>query len=471
MIETALALLRFLLGLGGVFLLGYAAFALLVPSPREFRALESFSLSFGIGVILLTLWMLLLSWWGLSFSLVLTLVPPLALAGLALSVKRTARKRAPVSEPAPQPLPPTPFQVWDWVFIGLLAALFLFVSFRAVIYPMWAWDTIATWGCKAKLFYQSRGMDLTCIDAHNYYPNLVPLLLSYLYFCLGQVNDHLAQGLFPLWGALLLALLYSLLRRMGLNRTQALGVTAFFALNGTVFISHLFIAYADLPLAYFCLAAVGLLYLWLTNRAPRGGLALAASAFAGLAWCKYEGPPLAGTILLAAGLTLVWLRPPDWKTRLLKLGIPILGLAAGFLPWRLFAALRHLEMGADHVRNIYPHQFLESAFYLLRALIDPFFFGFLWPGLALALIFAGRGLWRSGRLFLALFVGGNLLAILVAYGVAPTSAAEFDMYVRATIDRLLLHITPVAALLVGEGVKEFRAGQQIGHQESHVKTS
>jgi hypothetical protein len=459
MIETALTLLRFLLGLGGVFLLGYACFALLVPNPREFRVLESLCLSFGIGAVGLTLWMLFLSWWGLAFSLILSLAPPLAAAFLALAVKKLVRKRSGRPEsylPAAPPPPPVPFRVWDWVFIGLLAALFLFAYFRAVIYPIWAWDAIATWGCKAKLFYQSRAMDLTCIEAHNYYPNLVPLLLSYLYFCLGEVNDHLAQGLFPLWGALLLGMLYSFLRRMGLNRTQALGITAFFALNGTVFISHLFIAYADLPLAYFALAAVGLVYLWLLDAAPLGALALAAPFFAGLAWCKYEGPPLAGTILLAAFLSLVWLRPPDWKTRFLKLGIPVLGLAAGFLPWRLFAAFSHLEMGADHVRNLYPHQFLESIPYLLRALIDPFFFGLLWPAAALALLFSGRGLWRSPRLFPALFVGGNLLAVLVAYAVAPTSAAEFDMYVRATIDRLLLHITPVVALLVGEGMKEVR---------------
>ena len=56
----------------------------------------------------------------------------------------------------------------------------------------------------------SRGLDLTCIDAHNYYPNLLPLLLSYLYFALGQVNDSLVKVIFPLWGALLLGLLYSL---------------------------------------------------------------------------------------------------------------------------------------------------------------------------------------------------------------------------------------------------------------------
>ena len=461
MIDAALILLRLLLGLGSIFLVGYGVFALLVPNLREFSGLEQLSLSFGLGATLLTLWMLLLTWLGHPFGLFLILVPLLALAGAALLVKRIFRRRdltLKTSVLSPAPSPPTPYTLWDWVFLGLLAAFFLFATLRAVLYPMWAWDAIATWGCKAKIFYQSRGLNLTCIDAHNYYPNLVPLLLSYLYFCLGRVNDHLAQGLFPLWGAMLLALLYSFLKRMGLRRTPALGVTTFFALNGTVFLVHLYIAYADLPLAYFCLAGAGLLYLWLKDAAPKGGLLLTAAFFAGLAWCKYEGPPLAGTIILAAALTLIWLKPPDLKGRLLKLSLPILGLAVGYLPWRLFATLRHLEMGADHVQGFYPQQFLEAAYYLLHALVNPLLFGVFWPALVLALIFSGRSLWRSPRLFLVLFLGGNLLAILIAYGVAPTSPEEFAGYVRNTLDRLLLHITPVAVLLIGEEVKEVGRG-------------
>ena len=133
--------------------------------------------------------------------------------------------------------------------------MFLYALLRAVLYPMWAWDAIATWGCKARVFYASQGLDLTCIDAHNYYPNLLPLLLSYLYFCLGQVNDSPGPRSFSRsggpccwpcstpWPA-----------RLGLSRRRALGLTAFLALNGTVFIVHLYIAYADLPLAFFTLA-------------------------------------------------------------------------------------------------------------------------------------------------------------------------------------------------------------------------
>ncbi len=453
MIETVLALLRLFLGLGAVVLMGYALVAVLAPDPGDYSLAERAALGFGAGTLTLTLWMLALTWGGLPFGLALILGPLLVLTAALLLTPRGRAALAADRRALGSGLHLS-LSGWDWLLAGLLAAVFLFAGLRAALYPMWSWDAIAIWGCKAKVFYATRGLDLTCIDAHNYYPNLVPLLLSYLYFCLGQVNDYLAKLVFPLWGALLLTLLYWFAVRLGLTRRQALGLTTFFAWNGTVFIVHLYIAYADLALAYFTLGAAGLIYLWLMGSAPRGSLTLAACFLAGMAWCKYEGPPLAATIILAAALTLVWLRPPKWLRRLGELTVPLAGLAAGYLPWRLFALRQNLEMGADHMQSFYPHQLLEAVSYLLQALGQPYYFGFLWPALLLALVFSGKRLWGSPRLFLALFIGGNLLAVLLAYAVAPTSAAEFPSYVRATLDRLLLHITPVAALLLGLGIKD-----------------
>jgi hypothetical protein len=455
MIETAATLLRLLLGLGAVFFLGYAALALLVPRLRDFAPGEQAAFSFGVGALLITLWMLALTWAGVPFSLGRIIGPPLALAGvLLLSPRGRAALREEIHSLRERPR--IDLHGWDWLFLGLLAAVFLYALPRAALYPMWAWDAVATWGCKAQIFYTTRGLDLTCVNAHNYYPNLLPLLLSYLYFALGQVNDYLTKVIFPLWGALLLTLLYSLTVRMGLSRRRALALAAFLALNGTVFIVHLYIAYADLPLAFFTLGGAGLLYLWLADAAPRGSLSLAACCLAGMAWCKYEGPPLAATLLLAAALTLVWLRPDRWPRRLALLALPLAGLVAGYLPWRLFALQQHLQIGADHIQNFYPHQLLDAIRYLLAGLFNPFYFGFIWPALALALLLAGRRLWRSPRLFLTLFLGGNLAAIILAYAVAPTSAAEFPFYVRATLDRLLLHLTPVAALLLALSLKDLR---------------
>ena len=453
MIETAVTLLRLLLGLGAVFCLGYALLTLLVPRPRDFSGLERAAFCFGVGVLALTLWMLALTWQEVPFGLAWIMGPPLGLAAALLLAPR-GRRAVREDVEAFQVRPRTAFNGWDWCFLGLLALVFLYALPRAALYPMWAWDAVATWGCKARIFYNSKGVDLICIDAHNYYPNLIPLLLSYLYFALGQVNDYLVNAIFPLWGALLLGLLYSVSTRLGLSRRSALGLTAFLALNGTVFIVHLYIAYADLPLAFFTLGAVALLYFWLAGAAPRGSLTLAACFLAGMAWCKYEGPPLAATLILAAVLTLIWLRPAHWVRRLGELSIPLAGLVVGYLPWRLFVTQQKLEIGADHIQGFYPHQMVQGIYYLLAGLVEPFYFGFLWPALALALILAGNRLWRSPRLFLVLFVGGNLLAIILAYAVAPTGAAEFPAYVRATLDRLLLHLTPVAALLLALGLKD-----------------
>jgi hypothetical protein len=480
MIEGAALWVRLLLGLGAMQAVGYGVLAWISPQARGLTALERHALSFGLGPLIISLWMLTLSLIGFSFHLPVVAAPPLALALFGL-----LRQRSRLPDQAP-PLPeaettetrqPKTENRLTRLFLGLLALLLLFAALRAVLYPMWAWDALATWGFKAQVFYLEGGLDFGRIQAHNYYPNLTPLLLTYLYLCLGQVNDHLVKLVFPLFGAALLGLLYSLLWRMGLARPLSLGVTAFFALNGATFIVHLYIAYADLALAYYTLGAVGFTYLRLKGAASPGSLPLIAGFTAAMAWCKFEGAPLAATIVLAAALTLLWLKPPALPRRLAALAWPAAGILLGYLPWRLFMQLNHIETGRDHIRGFYAHQLWQAVPALLQALVHPKFFGLLWPAALLSLAWmlkeprpssellgrgeAGQGLFRtipllsSPALFLALFLGGNLLAILLGYAVAPTSPAEFPLYVRATLDRLLLHIAPVAALLVGEGLEKF----------------
>jgi hypothetical protein len=488
MIEGLLTLTCLLVALASLYLAGNGLVVLLSPDVRTFSLLENLAYSFGLGALVITLWMLVVSTLGLPFSVPLIFYPWFVLAVLALSFRyHRRRRRMPLAPFIEQGLLPkrSSFTAWDWIFFTLLAILFVFAGLRAGLYPVWAWDAFATWSFKAKVFYVNRSIHLQGFEAHNYYPNLVPLLLTYLYLWLGQVNDHLVKLVFPLFGAALLALLYSFFLRLGLNRTRSLGLTAFFALNGVTFTIHLYIAYADLILTYYSLGAAGLVYLWLRDRGPGGALPLSAAMCAGMAWCKFEGPPLAATVVLAAALTLLWLRPPNLGRRLLGLAWPVGGIVLGYLPWRLFMRLNHLETGSDHLLGFYAGQLWQALPALLKGLFYPKFFGLLWPAALLSLWMllgkpspsdisgkseaslapaAGQGLLgarpilSTPALFLVLFLGGNLVAILLGYAVAPTSAEEFPLYVRATLDRLLLHIAPVVALLMGEGLQSFREG-------------
>ena len=457
MIEALELLGRLALGLATLLGLGYVLAASLVPGLTR---LERAAAGFGLGALVITLWMLALSSLGLHFSLPLVLLPLLVLAAGLQFFKTVREQRHPGADlppPAP-PVPPAPYGVWDWVFIGLLIALFLFVIPRAVMYPVWAWDAISTWGFKAKVFYQRGIVDLGGFEAHNYYPDLVPLLCTYLYLWLGQVNDHLVKLVFPLWGGAFLALLFGMLRRLGLRAHPGPGPHRLFRLKR----HHLHHPHAHRlrrPVPDLLHPGGRRLFVSVAHR----GRPARHPAPGGPVLCRppleqVRGPSPGRDHPPGRGLDPPVARPPRLTRRLAALAWPLAGFLLGYLPWRLFARFHGIETGSDHILGFYASQLFKAAPAMLVALVNPTLFGILWPATAVALVCSGKKIFTTPRLFLALFLAGNFLAILLAYAVAPTSAAEFHLYLRATIDRLLLHLTPAAALLLGEGVKLLMAG-------------
>ncbi|MGQ9920396.1 MAG: hypothetical protein ACUVRZ_03595 [Desulfobacca sp.] len=454
MIEPLVLPLRLLAGLLAIQAVGYSLLVVLLPARAAFAPGERLALAFGLGCLGLSLWMFVLTCLGLPYSLMKLTGPWLALLLPALWL---AGRRG--------WLRPDAGVLKDWFLtlatlgtragwsrgeracLLLLLLAFGFATLRAMLYPLWAWDELATWGLKAKAFYLARSLDLTGIEAHNYYPNLVPLALAFLYFWLGGVFEGLAKALFPLCGGSLIVLFYCFLRRLTVPRASALAATAFLVLNGTTFLSHLFIAYADLILAYYHLGVAGLLYLWLRNEAPAGSGMIITCLAGGMSWSKFEGWPLVLILVLTALLTLLWLRPPGYGKKTAAILLMALGGWLLALPWRQFVYLQGWEVGLDHMGGFYPEQFLLGAWLVLQALVWPPYFGILWPAVIFSCILAWRSLLTTPVLFLALLVAGNLAATVLAYAIVPTSAAEFPLYVRATVDRLLLHVAPASALI------------------------
>jgi hypothetical protein len=443
MISETWALLGLAAGLVSIQVTGYALLVFLVPRHSRFTSLERLGLAFGLGSLSLTLWMLILTFFRTAYSREMIFGPWLL---LAIPAGWLAWQRGWVRQDSRAFLAGARFLATlgyksdlsrlEKLFLGLLLAAFTFGCLRAVIYPIWAWDALSTWGLKAKAFYLAQGVDMSRFEAHNYYPNLVPLLM-----------DGLVKAVFPLWGGGIVVLFFSFLRRLGVSRTGALGAAVFLVLNGATFLHHLFIAYADLALTYYQLAAAGLIYLWLWDESPAGSGVLIACMCGGMAWSKYEGWPLALIMFLAAGLTLAWLRPPRFFRRFLSLLLMALGGWCFSLPWRLFVGLQGLEMGGDHIGGFYLQQLLLGIWAVLKALIWIPYFGVLWPAIFLSLILTGRSLLSTPRLFLGLLVAGNLAAVALAYSLVPASPAEFPFYMRATVDRLLLHVAPASALI------------------------
>jgi hypothetical protein len=453
MIDSLVVLLRLAAGLFSLLLAGYALVVLLLPGRSTFAALERLALSLGLGCLGLSLWMLLLGWLQVPYALLtvaapwlLVMLPALGLAGRrgwlradGAALRRLAATLLTLGAKAG-------FSRVEQLFLLLLLLALAFAAARAGLYPFWAWDELATWGLKAKAFYLARGLDLSRMDAHNYYPNLVPLILTYLYLWLGGISEAWAKLLFPLAGASALSLFYCFLRRLELVRATALAATAFLLLNGATFLTHLFIAYADLMLTWYHLAAAGLLYLWLAEAAPPGSAALITCCCGGMAWCKYEGWPLVLILVLAAVLSLLWLRPARGGAKIGAALFMGLGCWLISLPWRQFVHFQGWEVGLDHVGGFYVHQLYGGGWLVLKALVWIPYFGLLWPAIILSLVLAGRSLWQTPVLFLALLVAGNLAAVVLAFAIVPTSPAEFPLYVRATVDRLLLHVAPASAL-------------------------
>ncbi len=454
MTEALGLLVRLLGGLWAIQMVGYALLVVLLPPRATFAPLERLALALGLGCLGLSLWMLLLTCLRIPYTLLnltgpwlLVILPAWWLAGRRGWLQADGRSlKSCFFAIATLGTKPGWSRI-EQAFLLLLILAFVFATLRAMLYPFWAWDELATWGLKAKAFYLARGLDLSRMEAHNYYPNLVPLSLAYLYFWLGGVVETWAKAFFPLCGGSLVLLFYSFLRRLDVTRAAALVATAFLVLNGTTFLSHLFIAYADLMLTYYHLGAAGLLYLWVRGEAPAGSATIISCYAGGMAWSKFEGWPLVLIMVLAAMLTLVWLRPAGFGKKISAVLLMGLGGWLLALPWRQFVHLQGWDVGLDHVGGFYPEQFLWGGWLVLQALVWPPYFGLLWPAVLLSFILAWRSLLNAPVLFLVLLVAGNLAATVLAYAIVPTSAAEFPLYVRATVDRLLLHAAPVSALI------------------------
>ena len=473
--------------LGLIAPLGYAAIAV-VLGPQRMHPAELAGLSFAAGFGWLGWILLLCSMAGWVPNRTILICCTLA-ACVCIAVMRRQRPR--VQLPAKS----------GWSFQSVLAAMAIFLIVGASINvalpslsPSVAdFDMFGTWMFKAKILavqplrpIPPALLDPTLSYSHQDYPLGMPLVVAGTYAAVGGVDEQLGKAfLLPLFLALT-AVMYGTLRRF-LNRGWSASVTAVFV-TAPILVQHAGMGVAELPLVAMHTCCILLLWRWMAEKNRRDLLACAIFG-AWAAMQKNEGIallPLVALFAMGFALIRVWIHhggteSTEKKFNLLSSpspGTPPEGWGEGssreikqqpkpirdwaysatlaallVLPWMIYS--RHLPRthedygnkltnwatitaGAARLKEILP-MYAQQFWQFNNA-------GPIWLILVVTAIVGWRAFGSLPVLLLWMLAVVHWLLYLATFMVTP-----WDVKILAPMvsPKLLMHISPVAALLIG----------------------
>ena len=289
----------------------------------------------GLGLGLSSCWFVVLLWAGCTASVAVAAGNiGLAAAGWLLWRRRPARQ-------ASAPPPAGEAQAWLWILRAAGALTLVLVLANWAIStgasPHGDWDAFSIWNLRAKFLAGGQPSWRYAVSAHlgggqlgaahPDYPMLVSALVAELWVLGGHMEPQ-APALVALLFALLTVGL--LVGALGWLHHEAVGwVAALLLASSELFGSQVAAQYADLPLAFYMLAAVALLVA--SGREQSSGAPLmAAGALASLAaWTKNEG-------IVFLLLVMLWTAVRRGVRALLKLSLgaaPVLVVLGVFKLW------------------------------------------------------------------------------------------------------------------------------------------
>lgn len=272
--------------------------------------------------------------------------------------------------------------------------------------------------------------------------------MTWVALVLGEWHDGLVMLVFPASYASLLLVSYAALAR--LTRPEVALLFTLGLASVPQLLDHATAAMADLPLAYSFTAGVALLLGYL-ERAERSAL-LAAALMMGVAgWTKAEGLALFAVATLWIGAWTV-ARGSGWR-KALSDALTFAGAGgAVFLPW--FGWRWYLGLGTDVLPGGRWLSSLGEApgrlVLILTALAAEAGrvsrWNLLWPLFLLASVTI---LWlrpvRSARRYAAMAWSGlSLYALIYLF-----TERDLPWLLATSLDRLLLHLAPLAVLTIG----------------------
>ena len=265
---------------------------LFLKEKAELFLLEKFALAYGLGLGLVTIAMAFLSFHRIPFTPQTILFGWTAFIMTAIGFYFSFRKKY---FPAPGEKRAQFSRMEKWMVGGMVFQT-LYTFFRALLKPLEAYDAIAIYAIKAKIFYLAHTIPADFfvkfreIVPHIEYPLLVPLAETYFYTLIGKFDDAAVKIIFPLYYLALILVFYSVLKRFTRRKTALL--FTFFLSTVPQLCDYATNGYADIVLTFYYTLSALYLFLWMKERTA---LYLGLSGiFAVLAiWTKTEGLMLA----------------------------------------------------------------------------------------------------------------------------------------------------------------------------------
>jgi hypothetical protein len=455
-----MSLLLALIYLAMVGLTGYAALsAVLGSARRHWATIAGLSFAGGVGIWGTILFLASLA----GFTPNRTVLILISFATVALLVFLRFRERL--------LLPSKPASLrkkWDArSILGGFAAVVIVltavnVAVEALTPGLYDIDSYAIWLLKAKIAASQplRPVpdflrDPSLSFSHQDYPLGFPLIVAGAYAATGGIDVQLGKlVLLPIYLSLV-AVIYAALRGM-VRRADALAITAVFA-AAPVLRQHAGIPVAEVLLVLMHACTLVMLWEWM-EKGGRRNLMVAGAFAAFAAFAKNEGLALLPLIFLAA---LIFACIRRRRQLVLDAFLSILLATALIAPWLIY---RHFlpHTHEDYGGRLSSFSTVVNDLRRLRQVL-PVYLGHLMEfntvgGIWLVLIVAALIGWRAfGRLPVVLF-WFILLAHLAVYAATfMVTPWDLDILIPMVTSKLLLHIAPTAALLIGMHLWQFQA--------------
>ena len=434
---------------------GAAAFTLMCSDLRRWNLPAKIGLSFGFGLVVVTITLFMLSLCGTKPAPWIGLIEAISLSGFVIGMQRDK-----LCHWLPQKDEGLDrgfgIRISEGALVLFIVVLVLVVSAVALLEPIVEWDMMAIWGLKAKVLLHEPIIvspyfsDVSKVYSHLDYPLLWPFAMTWVWSWIGNADLVKVKVLAPVLLSGFLLLFFGLLRR---NRSRLCALFFTAVLAGIPFLlTQTARMMADVPLAFFAFGAFVCCYFWLESKQP-DDLRIAAAFTVGMLFTKNEGIGL----WLILGVMLIITLVIERRIKLLQPAAIWVGVIPALvtLPWFVFR-LGIPKIHEDYGDKINPVYFLNNLSRAGEVLANSprFFFNWddwliFWPLALLLLILTLTQSLRFPLRFLLLTAVLPLLMFGYIYVIAPWDLREL---MEVTANRLLLQIAPLWTFLLAEQV-------------------